>query len=272
MRNEFLPLRQLPTQLMVLALALVSTECSLGGVIGLAGDQLIAIDTATGAGSLVGGSFRFGTVKAIAARGDEIFAVELGSSMGDAVLQIDPTTGEQSFVVGTSRVNGSGGLSFGPNDALYFGNVSSNTLWTIDPDTGQLTSVGALGPAVGSVGIGGLAFDGADFLYAADTFDNELLRIDAATGEASVVGPFGLAVNVQGLTFDDQGNLFGADTVADQLLRIDINTGAATVVGPIGFSDVVGLTFLPVVVPEPSTVALAALPLGMLARGRRNLA
>jgi hypothetical protein len=80
--------------------------------------------------------------------------------------------------------------------------------------------------------------------------------------------PCSIESGVDSLASDPNTNtLYGPDIDTDVLLTINTSTGAGTSVGALGFGGVLGLA----VVPEPSTLILAAIGLvGLAAVGWRR--
>lgn len=105
-------------------------------------------------------------------------------------------------------------------------------LYTIDPVTAALTSVGPIGS-----GMSGLAVDPTtNILYGttsgASADLESLYTIDTTTGAGTLVGSSGgFGVQVHDIAFDADGNLYGVDTNGF-LVTIDKATGALTYVSP----------------------------------------
>lgn len=117
------------------------------------------------------------------------------------------------------------------------GGSSASALYTIDPATGDETSVGATG-----IAITGLAFHPiSDVLYATTTnlspssTNRKLYTIDPTTGTATLVGALSIGSRtVPDIAFDSAGVLYGWQTSDTQLVTINISTGVATTYGPTG--------------------------------------
>lgn len=156
-------------------------------------DQLITIDPATGADTLVGvtGIFDVQTL-AFDPNTNTLYTTTTGPTA--QLFRIDPATGIGT-VVGLSGFFSVGGLAFDPNTNTLYGTTIGLTaeLITIDPVTGAGTAVGPLG----FDNVAGLAFDpNTNTLYGTDFF-TQLLTIDPATGAGTAVGSTGNAM--QGL-------------------------------------------------------------------------
>ena len=100
------------------------------------------------------------------------------------LITINPATGATHDVF---SVAGLQSLVFGPDGTLY--GASQSGLYTIDPSTFTLTTVGGYGGLTSGQNI---RFAGGN-LYTTDTSSSNttLYEIDTGTGLASVVGPTG---------------------------------------------------------------------------------
>jgi hypothetical protein len=104
-------------------------------------------------------------------------------------------------------------------DGVLFGS-SASQLFTINPNTGAATLVGAMGV---SSSFWDIKFDGSGQLYLAQT---SLYKVNTSTGHATLVGAIGFSV--WALDFED-GTLYGFTTVG-QIISINTTTGAGTLV------------------------------------------
>ena len=107
----------------------------------------------------------------------------------------------------------------------YLGTVGPATLYTVDPNTGVATPIGATGfERVGAIDFdpltGVLYGIGTD--VTTDAF--ELITINTTTGAGTAVGSTGL--NFQDISFRSDGTLFGVSN--GQAYTINLTTGAAT--------------------------------------------
>jgi hypothetical protein len=155
------------------------------------------------------------------------------STSNSMVYLVDPTTGDHTDVglagkslhamaydVTTGIIYGAGGT----------GNAAN--LYTIDPETGAATLVGAFGT-------GGymllLTCDGEGNMYGIDISTDQLYSINKETGAGTSIGPTGQALNyAQDMCYDiDNGILYVAGyTTSGILFTCNVETGTCTSVGP----------------------------------------
>jgi hypothetical protein len=251
----------------------VSASATLYGIDYVA-DNLITIDTATGAATIVG-ALGFEGVHSLAydSRSGMLYGVDNALNQ---LITIDRTTGAGTAVgpIGARNVQG---LAFDSAGTLYgveYGvDLALDVLFTINTATGAATVVGPLG----FTAVSSLAYDSSSgILYGVDYIRDQLITINATTGAATAVGTApGTAGpgNVVGLTFSPSGTLYAAVAFPDQLLTIDTATGTATVVGPVGvdgldalaFTDGVSLVGVDIdVKPGVDSKCLGTLPVAIL--------
>lgn len=112
-------------------------------------------------------------------------------------------------------------------DGQWYGSQYGGGLYTIDPNSGDMTFIGA------SADMSGLAYDG-NTMYGVSVTD--LYEVDMATGESTLIGPMGNPSGLMiGVAAGQAGELYGYDIGDDILYSIDKGTGAATAVGDLGF-------------------------------------
>ena len=223
-----------------------------------AAKNLITIDLATGAGSIIaplGIESGFPGL-AINSAGD-IFAT--GWDGDDGLYRIDAATGAVTSVA-TMPDGYIGGIAFDDSDVLYGVNADADELVIINTATGAWTPVGAPGPSL----YAGLDFDPTDgTLYGSTSgaaifpvpggVPDAISTLSTIDGSASVVGVTGLGGGTPSISFDGDGNLFGVKGGGggvSNLISIDKTTGAGTIVGPIG-SGVTGFDCFMDPTPEP---------------------
>ena len=135
------------------------------------------------------------------------------------------------------------------------GGASPSELRTLVPSTGASTLIGLTG--VGA--IAGLAYDGATMYgIAGGPGPATLYTINLGNGVATSV--FTTSFQAGSLQFGLDGNLYAGGTGGSGglLYRINLSNNTDTLVGATGYTEITGLTL---VVPEPSTLVLAALGL-----------
>ncbi len=101
--------------------------------------------------------------------------------------------------------------------------VSASTLFSVEPSTGELTSLGAL-----PVASYALAAPTDRILFMA-TLDGHLFQLDVASFALTDMGPTGLS-NVVGLDTSG-GDLYATDEASDMLYRIDLAPLTTTAIG-----------------------------------------
>ncbi|PKO51869.1 MAG: hypothetical protein CVU28_10860, partial [Betaproteobacteria bacterium HGW-Betaproteobacteria-21] len=135
------------------------------------------------------------------------------------LYSINATTAAASFV-GAHGVAGGNALVFGADGTLYGAGNTTSSLFTINPLTGNSTSLGNMGFFSG----GDLAFNGGDLYLASSA--NQLIRINLGSiGDTVAVGNFGVS-GVFGLATGDNGVLYAV--AGTTIYTVDTLTGAAT--------------------------------------------
>jgi hypothetical protein len=242
-------------------------------------DELIQIDTSTGAGTLVG---PFGASTGAFGLGVRDGGLYTWDQVNDRVRRLDPATGG---IIGTFDITppvdlfAEGDITFGPDGTGYISSVVGGRFVSFDLDAGTSTLIASGLPD----NVDGLAFGPDGTLYGLQQNINtgsiaQLITIDPATGATSLVGSTGLSVTVSvaGLAFSETGTLFA--TINDTLYRVSTADASLTLVGAIGLREVSGIRFLPQgngVIPEPSSLALVVLGAagpGLIALRRRRSA
>jgi len=183
---------------------------------------------------------------------------------GSSQLRVDgnyiPLGIDEEYMWGYNAYTGSGGMNEGPvyfelenpgditflqdtaSGAFLSGGTYTNeetwvgceyytgALWTIDPETGDMESIGG-----GGTGLNGLAYNPTDnVLYGAA--GSGLYIIDYETGEQEFVGSFGVTTLMIGIAFDSEGTLYAWSILPDSLYICDTETGECTEVGPLGIN------------------------------------
>ena len=237
-------------------------------------DHLYSIDAATGVATDLG-RLAFDDAEGLAFAGSTLYAV------GGTTHELWNVTTPPGVLVGaTGTRNGlDAGLDFDVRSGTMYnlnGDQGASSLYTINLATGAATLVGSNG-----VFGDGFAVGPTGSAYAIDgIFTDSLYGIDLLTGAASLIGNLGLGnISVQfGLTFGDDGALYGLD-FNGSLYRLNTSTGAATLVATTTCGGNVcggweGLAALqgPAGVPEPGSLALAMLGLGLAGAATRRRA
>jgi hypothetical protein len=234
--------------------------------------QLLQINTATGAGTLVG-SIGFGTIEAIEFLSDGTL---VGIANSNQLITIDTNTGAGQLVGTVTGFAWVEGLTYdGSSDLLYGAatigpNADANRLITINPATAQPTSIAPsfFGPNFWDVDA--LAVSAAGNIVGSHINTGpSLFGVNPVTGVGTNIGPLSMAV--VGLDYAADGTLFGV-TIPDiqaggpsRLVTVNPASGAIIDIGPIGFNTIQAIAFVPV--PEPGGLALLGLgTLGVLCR------
>jgi len=242
------------TLLVLAALALgprSSLAQSLYGISQL-GNQLITLDTASGAGTLVGTTSINIRAFGLAFRGSKLYAWDANALL---LRELNPAT---AAIVSSMDINstafGEGDITFRSDGIGFLSAVAPSRLVRFDITIPNSALIAPLVPTMD-----GLAFNAAGVLYGLAEGGQQLFTIDPLTGAATLVGNTGVsaaATGNGGLAFDAGGKLFavltnGAGSPAT-LYQLDPSTAAATLIGPVGFNGICGLAFAPPPPPSPS--------------------
>jgi hypothetical protein len=127
---------------------------------------------------------------------------------------------------------GAGGGTIGASGTLYaaIGGSTASNLYTVDPATGQATSVGPTGYA-----ITGLAVDPTSgVMYGATSNNspgtsNALIIINPSSGVGTLVAAFSGGSTIADITFDSNGQMYGWTESGDHPVSINKSTAAVTV-------------------------------------------
>ena len=248
-------------------------------------DELLAIDTTTGVGTIVGDT-GFQNVQSLAF--DSSGTLYGYDAVTRNLISLDTSTGAGTSIanIPTSGSNIISGMTFDPTGTSLFGiertlglngNITADILVTIDTATGSLTEIGSLSGAAAN-NVVGLAFDSAGNLFGIDNVLDKLLSIDKTSGVTTeVTGTAFPSIAATSLAFDAGGNLFTVDTFPpDELWTINPATGSLISSVPLTFSGtgstitgIEGIAFAPIPIPASAWLFGSGL-LGLISILRRK--
>jgi hypothetical protein len=147
-------------------------------------------------------------------------------------------------VAAFSQVRAAGPVIY---SSAYNGPSGAATFYSVNPNTGASTSIGA----IGFNQVGAISFETSGTLYgvgnrASGDHAQVLLKINPATGAGTEVGATTLSANVQDIAFrNSDGALYGY--AGGNIYTFNITTGVATLLGNTGdgFPSGNGLAFSP---------------------------
>lgn len=172
---------------------------------------------------------------------DDDFSKEyvVGSIAGE-LKTIDTVTGAITVIGTTTRSDYTRDLAWDrTNHTLYATGVTNQDttkLYTMDPTSGAMTSIGVITTEGGNqiTSVMGLAVSPAGLMYGIDIASGSLIAIDKATAAAATIGSLGFnAWFAQELDFNPStGDLYLASTDDDNgmnaFYKVDVGTGVAT--------------------------------------------
>ncbi len=180
----------------------------------------------------------FSKLYVLDADSNEFAVVDTATGSKSAIATVDPASGETWT-----------GMAGALDGTLYVASTncsSRSTLYTLNPDNGDLSEIGEI--TNGSCIIG-IAVNAEGEIYGLDLND-VLLKIDPATGAGTVIGSVGYDANyAQGMDFEEDSDVLYIaaynNTSSQGELRIaDTSTGNTTLVGAFpGGAEVDGLAF-----------------------------
>lgn len=230
------------------------------------GTGFFDISQNTGAIALIGNTGNPSTADLTSDLSSIIWSVDTTQA---ALLALDPSNGAIASTTPLVSISGSPvtivSLAWNPvtqilygSTAMGFGGTMNDELYSINPATGVVTLVGA----IGFNDVFALGFDNAGILYGISP--SQLLTVNTTSGAGTAVAPVSL-VSAFDLAFRPEDNaMFVADSGTSSLYTMNPATGAATLVGPYGnTANIVGIAFL---TPEPGTVVLCLAGLAFLVR------
>ena len=188
-------------------------------------DELITINTTTGAGTVVGS---FGVALsnpglAYCADNNIMYMVDVGS-----LYSVNLATANLTLI-GTGVNPDTTGLACSGNGQLYVLNRSSDTLYTVNRTTGAATFVGNLGINIAD---GGLTFNGSQLLMVSDNTPTNLNALNTSTGAATVLAQLNASgLNLESLTVAGLSNVQDIPTLSEWALILLVLS-----LGLLGFS------------------------------------
>lgn len=237
---------------------------------GVTPNDLITIDTATGAGTVVGplGISGAGAGLAYDHVSDTLYMVE---QLTASLHVIDTATGSATLIGPCNRTIASAGLAFSEVHGLILTNDQFQTLCRVDTSTGNTTAIATiervqglafvngpqligvaprvdrlydidmttgsstlLGQAMQNMQKGGTAYDPASDTLFVTSF-TRFGTADRRTGQVTFLNDMAYSTGIFGLAFDrNQGVLYGATD--SELVTIDTGSGQATAIGPLGIA------------------------------------
>ncbi|ATC64485.1 hypothetical protein CMV30_11265 [Nibricoccus aquaticus] len=227
-------------------------------------NQLISVDTTTGAGSLIAPLSESVSGYGLAFRGSSLYTFD---SVMNRVREIDIMNGQltSSIDVGFSNLIGEGDIAFRSDGIGFLSSAlnattfePTNDLFSFDVTLGTSTRIGTT-----SVVLDGMAFNGGNLYGIGQEGDAGLYLVNQTTAELTLIGLLGIKADSPfgALAFGADGALY--TSVNDRLYMVDAMTGVAAEIDPlvldIGFSSVSGLAAMAGAsgaVPEPSTYGL----------------
>jgi hypothetical protein len=164
--------------------------------------------------------------------------------------EVDPATGTilDSYTA-TAPPGGEtySGMAIDPTTGIVYAsstNVSTSSLFTIDPETGAASLIGTVTNAPALIA---LAIDGTGGLYGYDIVNDVLLSIDKDTAAGTVIGSIGFDANFgQGMAYDPSTDTiymaaFNNGAFQAELRSVDTSTGNTALIGVLGATTPGGL-------------------------------
>jgi streptogramin lyase len=173
-------------------------------------------------------------------------------SGGNAVLRVDPASGNRSIVADRDTGVGSGfaqamGITVGNNNVILVADRGVDAVFQVDPITGNRTVVSGC-PASGDpcpvpiVGAGEAFINLEDIAILTDTSlvvvdadRDAVIQVAPITGDRTIlsdaaVGSGPVLTNPIGIVTDALGAVYVLDTSLDAIVRVDVGTGNRTIV------------------------------------------
>jgi hypothetical protein len=214
-------------------------------------EELLSINPATGAGTLVGMLDTSMNGLGLSSRGHKIYTFDQNA---DRLRRLDPATGQTLRTIDIGIITmGEGSIAFRGDGIGFMTRSMSSTgiLWSFDPEIPSSTLVGAM-----DICFDGLGFNADGLLYGISQTSCDLYIIDQTNADVTLIGSTGITSQtfLGGLTFSSDGTLYAV--LNDALYTLNPDTGTANLIGPIGYDNVSGLT---ATAPVPGAVLLCGL-------------
>ncbi len=150
------------------------------------------------------------------------YTIDVATGTPTVIGTVTPPSGES-----ITGISGADGFFYGLSTACGGG----STLFTLDPETGDISIVGT-----NSIGCGiDLAYvPDQEAIYVVDLINDSTFRVDPATAEATELGSTGVAANyAQGMDYDEESGVlyWAAYSTSAELRVIDMVTGASALIG-----------------------------------------
>ena len=189
-------------------------------------DELITINTTTGAGTVIGSLSPPPSNPGLAycADNNTMYMVDSGS-----LYSVNLATANLTLIGTDVNYSGSTGLACSGNGQLYVLNNSSDSLYRVNRTTGAATLVGSLGITISD---GGLTFNGSQLLMVSDNSPTNLNALNTSTGAATVLAQLDASgLSLESLTVADLSNAQDIPTLSEWALILLVLS-----LGLLGFS------------------------------------
>ena len=134
-----------------------------------------------------------------------------------------------TLIADTTSSNFIAGGTLGCNDVWYGCEYGSGVLYTINPGSGVMTSIGG-----GGIGCNALAHDPISHRLFGASENDHLIEYNPNNGVQTDLGALTGPEIIIGMSFDKNGVLYAWDIITDKLWTIDVNSVVANEVGSLG--------------------------------------